>query len=90
MQKQVEKIILKHYANGNCEWEKCGREIESLIDKEANKIKNKNYPYMQECNKIDKVRRNIEGIYYSFFEVGRNAYDYINGNSNLKELLNTK
>ena len=90
MRNKIEQIIIKHYSDGNNNWEKCGQEIQDLIRKEEDKIKNKNYPYMQECNKIDQMRRNIEGIYESYFTVGTgNFFDWVNGNGSLKELLNS-
>jgi len=90
MRKRIEKIIIKHYGAGkrfkNRGWEQCGQEIESLVRKEEEKIKNKSLPYSEQCNKIDQMRNNIEGIYESYFKVG-SMFAWIDGNSNLKELI---
>jgi len=93
MQKKIENIIIKHYGKGkkfkSRGWEECGNEIQSLIRKEEDKIRAKRFTYSEQCDKIDRMRRNIEGIYESFFKVG-NMYAWVNGNSNLETLLEEK
>ena len=93
MQKKVENIIIKHYGKGkkfkSRGWGQCGSEIQSLIRKEEDKIRAKNLTYSEQCDKIDSMRRNIEGIYESFFKVG-SMFNWIEGNSNLGILLEEK
>lgn len=89
---EVQKIIRKHYNSKfkNLNWETCGKAIQDLIRREEDKLANKemykksNYP--TQCALMEVMRNSIESEYESYFKVG-NMFDWVNGNSNLKELL---
>jgi hypothetical protein len=91
---KIQKIICKHYLPKNQRfktrgWEQCGIEIQNLIRDKEDKIRSESSSgeYSEMCDKIDKMRREIESIYESYFSIG-SGYDWINGNKYLKELIN--
>ena len=92
----VEKIILKHYRPtkkpfNNLGWEQCGREVQKHIqnrqDFHSKSDRFKTMTYLQKCDALDKIRKRIEQEYEKFFSFDFGMYDWINGNSNLKDLI---
>jgi hypothetical protein len=85
----VKGIVRKHY--GKCKhfktrgWEQCGIELERLIDREQTFFSL--LPYSEQCAKKDRIRRDIEREYYSYFQMSNGYFCWISGNSKLKELL---
>jgi hypothetical protein len=96
---QVEKIILKYYdpkkRNYNAHnWEKCGTIIYNLIRDKEQEIRDKNFPYSEQCRRITEMTAKIENEYEAFFAQYningiKAGYDWINGNDKLKKLINS-
>jgi hypothetical protein len=91
---EVQKVIRKHYKNGSnhsrkLNWEKCGQEVRKLAaeaaDKALAKIPDANY--MDRCAAKEAIEAMYEREYESYFSFGPAAYDWINGNTRLTELL---
>ena len=94
-EQEVKRIIIKHYKPSNKKyktrsWEKCGEEIENFISSEQDKAKElkkfKDMLYGKQCDYLSRIRNQIESEYYKYFSVG-SMFDWINGNDNLKELI---
>lgn len=92
---QVEKIIRRHYLpkpGKRIEWEKCGNAIYDIIRKKEDKIREGNLSYSEMIKKIDRMRKEIEDEYESYFAVYnyngiKAGYDWIHGNNKLRTLL---
>lgn len=85
IEKAIKKyaIYVKKYGANLDRLEQIQRGLEN---EEEGKIRDKNFPYSEQCDEITKARKIVEGVFDKYFSVG-NMYCWIDGNENFKELI---
>lgn len=92
----IKKLIEKHakqVSKGKpFQWEKLGKEVETIIRKKEDSLMDYSR-YNESRRKQATLRRDNEAVYFHYFAFFKNGnpvgYDWVNGNEYWKELVNS-